>query len=113
VILRQLYTAVVHRQAWDPVIAAHGTRTHPEVAVASRNPPHARQPTRRASPEPGRGEPYAALRTQRCLVGHQGPTGPVVDTTRSHAAEPGSVTAVHGPTTAQAPAQPLTHNVSR
>jgi transposase len=33
-ILRQLYTVVVHRQAWDPVIAAHGTRAHPEVAAA-------------------------------------------------------------------------------
>ena len=32
-ILRQLYTVVVHRQAWDPVVAAHGTRRL-EVAAA-------------------------------------------------------------------------------
>ena len=33
-ILRQLHFVVVHRQAWDPVVAAHGTRRPTEVAAA-------------------------------------------------------------------------------
>jgi len=37
--------------------------------------------------ELGRGEPSAALRTPRYLVGHRRPPRPVVDTTRSRAAE--------------------------
>jgi transposase len=32
-ILRQLYAVVIHQQAWDPVVAAHGTRRL-EVAAA-------------------------------------------------------------------------------
>ena len=33
-LLRQLHAVVVSGQAWDPVIAAHGTRTTVEVAAA-------------------------------------------------------------------------------
>ncbi len=33
-ILRQLYAVVVHEQAWDPVVAAHGTRHALEVLAA-------------------------------------------------------------------------------
>lgn len=33
-ILRQLHFVIVHRQAWDPVIAAHGTHRSREVAAA-------------------------------------------------------------------------------
>lgn len=33
-ILRQLHFVIVHRQAWDPVVAAHGTRRPMEVAAA-------------------------------------------------------------------------------
>jgi len=33
-ILRQLYAVVVHQQAWDPAVAAHGTRHAMQVAAA-------------------------------------------------------------------------------
>ena len=33
-ILRQLYAVVVSGRAWDPAIAAHGTRTRVEVVAA-------------------------------------------------------------------------------
>jgi hypothetical protein len=51
--------------------------------------------------ELGRGEPSAALRTLRYLVGHHGPPPPVVDGTRSQAAGHNPVTAMQGPTTGQ------------
>ena len=33
-ILRELYAVVVSGRAWDPAIAAHGTRTRVEVVAA-------------------------------------------------------------------------------
>jgi hypothetical protein len=32
-ILRQLYAVVVHQQAWDPAVAAHGTRRLEVIAA--------------------------------------------------------------------------------
>ena len=119
----QAQTAVAAR---DPAPAAR--RRHPPAGVGPgrRRPRHptagggcgitrfAPSAAGDASPELGRGEPSAALRTLRYLVGHHRPPRPVVDTTRSHAAEHTSITAMQGPTTrTRAPAHPLTLNTSR
>ena len=100
--------------------ARPGTRPSPLTAPAGwrslRHNPIRDPPSREAhaTQELGRGEPSAALRTLAVSVGHHRPSRPVVDTTRSHAAEHSSITAMQGPTTGHGQAaQPLTLNTSR
>jgi hypothetical protein len=67
-ILRHLHAVITTGQAWDPVIATHGTRRNPE-----HSPPDYRQPALQAG---GRGEPSAAVRHTSDLGAHHGQPRP-------------------------------------
>ena len=103
-ILRHLHAVITTGRAWDPEIATHGTRrpkqppsSPPEQLVA-------------ADQADGRGEPYAALRTNQYLDAHHGQPRPSSHQPDYTLLGTTPITAMQGQTTDEAPAKPLTQN---
>ena len=103
-ILRHLHAVITTGRAWDPTIATHGTRP--------RSDHRARRLTQSVAADQadGRGEPYAALRTNEYLDAHHGQPRPSSHQPDYTLLGTIPITAMQGQTTDEAPAKALTQN---